>query len=82
MLIFYLKWTCNQVRIQGSLGARAPRVKKRKRREREMMLVSYYNLNNKVFAICSEGNNVKMQIFSKENGHVEVTHKNYVFYQF
>ena len=44
------------------------------------MLVSYYNFNNKVFAICSEGNNVKcpplkwfkMQIFSKENGHVEV----------
>ena len=60
----------------GALGARAPRVKskKRKRREerrgkrrgkeggeREIMLVglSYYNLNNEDFAICSEGNNVK-----------------------
>ena len=46
------------------------------------MLVSYYNLNNEVFAICSEGNNVKMQIFSKENGYVEVTHKNDGFDQF
>ena len=52
------------------------------------MLVSYDNLNNAVFAIYSEGNNVKcpplkwfkMQISSKENGHVEVTH--YVFDQF
>ena len=46
-----------------------------------MLVVSYYNLNNEVFAICSEGNNVKMQIVSKENGHVEVTHTNYVFDQ-
>ena len=42
------------------------------------MLVSYYNLNNEVFAICSEENNVKcpplkwfkMKTFSKDNGHM------------
>ena len=59
----------------GGFGARAPVSKKykkweeeerregrrgdKKRGEREIMLVSYYNLNNDVFAICSEGNNVK-----------------------
>ena len=48
----------------------------------EMTLDDMASDNNEVFVICSEGNNVKypplkwfkMQIFSKENGHVEVTH--------
>ena len=37
----------------GALGARAPHVKKEeeKKGEREIKLVSYYNLNNEVFAM-------------------------------
>ena len=53
-------------RYRGALGARAPRGRKkgereeeeREKKEGEIMLVSYYNLNNEVFAICSERKNV------------------------